>query len=138
MAAYSALGKLLAAPCFVQTHFLSLNFARIPGNEARLAQNWLERRVVVDQSSRYAVSHGTRLARFPAAVDIDQDIERIQMIGQYQRLAYNHPTGLARKKLIDRLVIDNDFAFTGLNEDSRNRTFATARSIVVLDCHEIP
>jgi hypothetical protein len=138
IAVCSALGELLAAPSLVQTHLLSFNFPRVPGNEARLAQNRLERRVVINQGSRYAVSHGTCLSRFPTTIDIDQNVERIQMIGQYQRLAYNHTTGLARKKFINRLVIDNDLAFAGLDEDSRYRTFATARPIVVLDCHEIP
>lgn len=58
----SALGKLLAAPCLVKAHFLALDFPRVPGNQSCLAQNRLERRIVIDQCTRDAVPDGARLA----------------------------------------------------------------------------
>jgi len=64
------------------------------------------------------VSHSTRLARFSASIDIDQDIERIQMIGQYQRLAHDHATVSREKNSSTGLSLTTIFAFTGLNEDS--------------------
>ena len=85
------------------------------------------------------MSHGTSLAGFPATIDVNQDIERIQMICKHQRLAYDNATGLKGKKLIDRLVVDDDLAFTGFDENARNGALAAAGSIVVLDCcHVIP
>src|SRR5579859_1843444 len=134
----SALGKLLAAASLVQTYFLALDFSRIPGYQTRFAQNRFERGIVIDQCSRYAMPHRARLPRLSTTIDVDQDVERIQVIGQYQRLAHDHAARLAGEELVDRFVIDRDFALAGPQEDPRHRALAAACSIVLLDCHEIP
>lgn len=143
MAAFSwfvtlALGKLLTAPRLMKTNFLALYLSCIPGNQPRLAEYRLERCIVIDQCSRDAMSDRTGLTRLPTTINVNQNVKGIKVIGQYQRLTYDHATGLARKKIIDRLVIDDYLPFTGLDENTRNRALAAAGAIVVLDCHVIP
>jgi hypothetical protein len=129
-----AFGELLAAPRLVKTHFLAFDFSCIPRNQPCLAEDRFERRIVIDQCARNTMPDSTSLTRLTAAIDVDKDVKRIQMIGQHQRLAYYHATGLTGKKFIDRLVIDDDLAFSRLDEDTGNRALAAAGSIVVLDC----
>ena len=55
----------------MQTDLLALDLACIACHEPRPAQFGLQRRVIVDQCARDAVSHRTRLTGFAPAVDID-------------------------------------------------------------------
>jgi len=67
-----ALGKLLAAPRLVKTHFLAFDFSRIPCDQPGLAEDRFQRRIVIDQCSGDAMSDRTSLARFSTAIDVDR------------------------------------------------------------------
>jgi hypothetical protein len=56
------------------------------------------------------VTHGTGLAGLATALDIHQDVEGGQVLGQFQRLAHDHAAGFTGEELIDRLVIDDELA----------------------------
>jgi len=57
-----AFAELLAATCAMQTNFFALDFPGIAGHKAGLAELWLERGVVVDQSAGDAMTHCAGLA----------------------------------------------------------------------------
>ena len=57
------------------------------------------------------------------------------MIGQFKRLAHDHAPGLARKKFIDRLAVDDDDALACLHEDPRHRRLATPGSVILVVNH---
>src|SRR5712691_2120759 len=63
----SSLGVLLAPPRFVQADLLSLDLARVAGDQSGLAQKRLERRIELYERARQAVAHGARLPEFPPA-----------------------------------------------------------------------
>src|SRR5437870_2356793 len=65
---------LLAPPRLVQAHLLSLHFARVARDQARRAEGALQPRIILDQCTRDAVTHGSGLAALAAAVDVDQDV----------------------------------------------------------------
>src|SRR6185436_6113113 len=96
----STLGELLAAACLMHAHLFPLDFPRIPGNQPRLAEHRFECRVVIDQRSRDAMSNGTGLARFATTIDIDENVESAQVIGQHQRLAHYHSAGLTGEEFV--------------------------------------
>src|SRR4051812_45705702 len=128
----SAFGELFAAPRLVQADFLALDFARIPRYEARFFENRLKRCVILDQRPRDAVTDSARLPRLAAAIDVDHDIERIELVREDQRLAHDHAARFARKKHVDGFLVHDDVAFTRLDENTRDRAFPAAGAIVVL------
>jgi hypothetical protein len=60
----SAFGVLLALPRLVQADLLSLDLARVAGDESCLAEQRLESRVILDQGARKAVADRARLPEF--------------------------------------------------------------------------
>src|SRR5690606_26159375 len=71
------LGELRGAACLVQADLLALDFARIAGHEARLAQLDLQRLVVLDQRAGDAQADRTGLAGGAAAGGGDEDVEAL-------------------------------------------------------------
>src|SRR5438552_18470323 len=81
---------LLAPPGLVQSHFLSLDFSRIAGHQARGAERRFQCCIVLDQGARNAVTHGTRLAAFAPAIDVHEDVEAGEILRQLEWLADHH------------------------------------------------
>src|SRR5690606_21105874 len=131
----SALRELLAASRLVEADLLALDLARIPRDQPCLRQHRLESVVEIDQRAGDAVANRACLARLPATVHVDLDVEGRAVVGQRQRLANDHATGFAREVLVDRLAVDDDTAVAALQEDSRHRRLAPAGAVVVLTNH---
>src|SRR6478609_2062888 len=110
---------LLAPPRFVQSHFLSLDFSRISGHQARRAERALKPSIILDQRTRYAVAHSAGLAALAAAVDVHENVECSEIFRQLEWLAHHHAAGLAREKLVDRLAVHDEAALAGLDEHAR-------------------
>src|SRR5690606_39789307 len=106
----SALRELLATSRLVEADLLALDLARVARDEARARQRRLERRVVVDQCTGDAVAHRARLAGLAAAGDVDHDVEAADVVGELERLAHDHATGLAREVVVERLAVDYELA----------------------------
>src|SRR6185503_13854662 len=133
----SAFRVLLAPPCLVQSHLLSLHLARIARHEAGCAQRALQPRIILDQGARDAVAHRAGLAALAAAVHVHQDVERRKVLGQVERLAHHHAAGLAAEEFVDRLAVDDEGALAGLEKDARDRALAPSRAVVVVADHQI-
>src|SRR5260221_6769706 len=80
---------LLAPPRLVQSHFLSLDFSRVAGHQARGAERRFQCCIILDQGSRDAVAHRASLAAFAAAIDDHHDVESSDAFRQLERLAYD-------------------------------------------------
>src|SRR6185369_10678325 len=130
-----ALGELLAASRLVEADLLALDLARVARDEPGLRQRRLERGIVLDQRAGDAVAHRAGLARLAAAEDVDLDVERLRVVGELERLAHDHAARLAREEHIDGLVVHDDIALARLDEDTRHRVLAAARTIVVFADH---
>src|SRR5262245_46000866 len=72
-----ALRELRSAAGLVQTDLLTLDFARVAGHEAGLAQLGLQGFVVLDQRAGDAQADRTGLAGDAAAGDGDDDVELV-------------------------------------------------------------
>src|SRR3954469_8683937 len=132
-----ALGELLPASRLVQADLLALDLARVARDEARLRQRGLERGVVLDQRARDAVAHRAGLAGLAAAEHVHLDVERLGVVGELERLAYDHAAGLAGEEDVHGLVVDDDLALARLDEDAGHSVLATARAVVVFADHAL-
>src|SRR5690606_39712258 len=121
-----ALAELLATTRLVETDFLAFDFAGIASDEAGLLQGGLQGLVVVDERTGDAVADCAGLAAFTTAVNVDVEIERFKVVGQFQRLAYDHAAGFASEVFVDGLAVDDDLARAFLQEHAGHRRFATA------------
>src|SRR5437588_8860762 len=101
---------LLAPPCLVQSHFLSLHFSRVASHEPRRAERAFKSRIILDQGARNAMTHGPRLPALAAAVHVDDDVEPRETLRHLERLAHDHAAGLAREKLVHRLAVHDEVA----------------------------
>src|SRR5690606_40197417 len=81
----SALRELLATSGLVETDLLALDLARIARDQPGAGQRRLERRVVVDQRARHAVTHRAGLARLATAGAVDLDVETLPVVGELER-----------------------------------------------------
>src|SRR5690606_18142200 len=106
----SALAELLAATCLVETNLLAFHFTCVTGDEAGLLQCGLERFVVVDECAGDAVAHCTCLTAFAATVNVDMKIKRLEVVGQFERLAHDHAASFTSKVFIHGLAVDHDLA----------------------------
>src|SRR6202000_326068 len=102
------LRELLPATCLVETDLLTFDFTRIARNKAGARQLRLQRRGVVHQGTRDAVTNRACLTRFATAGHIDLDVERGGVARQFERLAHDHQRRFAREIISDRLAIDDD------------------------------
>src|SRR5947199_4635421 len=127
----SAFRVLLAPPCLVQSDFLSLHFSRIAGHETGGAERAFQSRIILDQRPGDAVAHGAGLAALAAATHVHHDVEARRALGELERLAHHHASGLAAEELVHRLAVHDELAFAGLEEHSRNRALAPSGSVVI-------
>src|SRR5438874_2181019 len=120
-ATFSTFRVLLAPPCLVQAHLLSLHLARVARHQPGRAQRSLEPCIILDQRTRDAMAHRAGLAALAAAIDVHHDVEARRALGELERLAHHHAAGLAAEELVDRLAVDRELASAGLEEDARDR-----------------
>ena len=80
----------------------------------------------------------TSLPGFTATGHIDLDVEPLQLLDQFERLANNHATRFTGEKLIDRLAIDDDSARTTLHEYASNCALAPTRTVKITFSHNDP
>src|SRR5688500_13051774 len=78
-----------------QVALRGLDFARVAGHEAGLAQLGLQRFVVLDQRAGDAQTDRAGLAGGAAARCGDDHVELVGVLGQLERLAHDHARGLA-------------------------------------------
>src|SRR5512146_574152 len=130
------LGELLPATRLAQADLLTLDFACIASDQTGLAQCRLQVGIVVDQCAGDTVTHGTGLTGFTATGHVHHDVELAQRVGQLQRLTHDHAAGLAGEEHIHRLVVDDDFALTGLDEHTSHCALAAACSVVISYAHD--
>jgi len=130
-----ALGELLTATRLVQADFLALDFARVARHQPGLGEHGLERGVIVDQRAGDAMAHCTGLTRFAPTCNVDLDVERLEVIGQFQRLANDHAAGFTREEIVDGLAVNNDCALAGLHENPRHRSLAAPGTVILVVDH---
>src|SRR5229473_5567961 len=104
----------------MQADFLSLDFARIAGNQTGLAQKRLERGVVLDQGTRQAVAHGPRLSELSSSRYVHHDVELAQLVGQHERLTHDHLPGFTREVFVRRAIVHDEITLAWLDEHARH------------------
>src|SRR6266705_4872184 len=121
----------------MQADFLSLDLARIAGNQTGLAQKRLERRVVLDQCTRQAVAHGPGLSELSSSRYVHHDVELGQLVGQHQGLTHDHLPGFTREVFVRRTVVHDEITLAGLDEHTRYGTLTSTGSVIVLPDHAL-
>src|SRR5690606_11145459 len=133
----SALRELRGAARLVQTDLLALDLAGVTGHEAGLAQLALQGLVVLHQRAGDAQADGAGLAGGAAAVGRHEDVEALGVLRELERLAHDHPRGLAAEELVERTRVDGDGAGTAAQEHAGGGGFATAGAVILGDCHDL-
>jgi hypothetical protein len=96
-----AFGVLGRASGLSQANFLTLDFASVPRNKARLTQSWAQTFIVAHKRARQTVTYRTGLACRATTRDPDRDIEFAFQLRQFQRLPDYHSRGFAAKKQVE-------------------------------------
>ena len=81
------------------------------------------------------MAHCAGLAGLTAAVDVDHDVKRLDVVRQKQRLAANHDRGLTAEEHLDVLVVHRDLAGAFFDKHAGDAGFATAGAIVPFTNH---
>src|SRR5687767_2012736 len=81
---------LLAPPCLVESDLLSLDLARVARNQPCGAECRLECRIILDEGARDAVANRPCLAALAPAEYVHPDVEGRGILGELERLAYDH------------------------------------------------
>ena len=113
------LRELYSAASFAQPDFLALNFTRIAGHKAFLAQGFTKCLVVCHQGTGNAKAYRAGLAARAATGNAHVDIECIDHIDGLQRLAHHHARGFATEVIFDAFVVDGNRTATRLEINAR-------------------
>src|SRR5262245_5764252 len=76
------------------------------------------------------MSNRARLTCNAATGDGDADVELARHLQHFERLAHDHAAGLAAEELIERPVIDDDLAVTGLQVNTRGGGLSAAGAVL--------
>ena len=95
-----------------------------------------QRRLVVRQRLRNAVTHRAGLSGGATTGDVHQHIEFRAGVGQLQRLADNHPQRFVFEIVVNLFVIDLEIACSRPQVNSRGRTFPAACSVILNISHD--
>src|SRR5215475_779456 len=133
----SSLRELRGAPRLVEADFLSLDFSRVASHQPGLREHRLQRRIVFDQRAREPMPDRAGLPGLAAPVDVYLDVEGREVVGQHERLPDDHAARLAPEELVDRLVVDDEAALPGPDEDARDGALAPAGAVMILADHQL-
>ena len=103
-------------------------FASIASQESELLQFAAQFGIELDQGAGNAEASRAGLSTNPAAIGQDQNVETLCRFGSEQGLTHVGERRLADKLVFERPVVHRDLAFTGTQEHTRRRCFATTRS----------
>jgi hypothetical protein len=126
-----SLGELEASASALLSVFLTFLATRVACDKAGFLQAWAKIWIEFNQGSRNTVTHSASLTRYAAAINIDQDVELIDRIGQLQGLTNNHSVGFTFEVIFNAALINGDLAGAGSEENPRGRGFATTRSVIL-------
>ena len=91
--------------------FFPLDLAGVAGQHAGFFQ-WATQFFLghLEQRAGNPVADGTGLAADPAALHVDDDVEAVARLGQFERLPDNEALCLIGEEFLDRLFVDRDKA----------------------------
>src|SRR5215213_6359131 len=121
-----ALRELEAAAGLLPAVLLTLDDARIAGQEAFLLERAAKVRLVVGQRLGEAVTDRAGLAGETATVNVDGDVVLAFALSDLERLRQDHAEHGAGEVHLDRAAIDDDLAGAGLDPDAGNRVLTLA------------
>ena len=110
---------------------LTLFRSRVARNKTGLLQTSAKIGIKLDKRARQSVTNCACLTCWPAAVNVDQYVELADRICQMKRLAYDHAMHFVLKVIFKFALINNNLSGAGLDEDSRGRALATARTVIL-------
>ena len=110
------------------TVFFTLFGARVARQETCVFEGRTQIGIVVDEGAGDGMKHRAGLTRFPAAADIDFDVEVFGEIDEFQRLTQNHAKRCAIEIIFNTLFVDGNGALAGTEINARYGAFATACS----------
>jgi len=105
-----ALTELRCAASFMQANFLALYLACVAGNITRFAQWLTQFTIVFHQGAGQAQADCASLSGDAAAFNGYLDVPLVGHFDLLQGLTYHHARGFATEELVQRTVIDDDFA----------------------------
>src|SRR5664279_4588350 len=124
-----ALRILRTAASLATADLLTLHFARIAGQKARLPQ-WLAQGFIMPhQRAGNAVTDGAGLAGDAATGNHCGDVETCRHLHQLERLTHDHAAGFAAEKLVQRTGIDGDLAAAGAHVHTGRGRLAAAGAV---------
>src|ERR1700730_12983586 len=113
--------------------FLAFDLARVPREHPALAQCRTQRFGRHHQRARDAVAHRIGLRRYAAASDTRDDVVLALGLGDFEGFEYAHPRRVAREIVLERTLVDLNFASARQHADACDRGFApTGRADDVL------
>src|SRR5215213_5921564 len=124
-----ALRELEAAAGLLLAVLLTLDDARIAGQEAFLLERAAKIRLVVGQRLGEAVTDCAGLAGETATVNVDGDVVLAFALGDLERLSEDHAQHGTGEVDLGRTTVDHDLAGAGLDPHAGNRVLALAGGI---------
>jgi hypothetical protein len=131
-------GVLEALTGFFTAVFLALFRALIACEETAAFEDFPQIGVRFEQGAGYAVPDGARLAGSSATPDIDVDVEPVEGVGDFERLADDHPGYFPGEIILDLLGVDDNDACAWFHSNlGAGFLAATCRGVYWLSFHAI-
>src|SRR5450631_4533316 len=132
------LGELEACAGAFAAVFLAFLDAGVAGNEAGFLECTAQFSIGHEQRLGYTVTDSAGLTGVPSTLNRNKDIEFADILGKFERLAYDHFGCFTAKIVFQRFIVDGNCAGTRLEPYSGYRTFALACSVKANCCHIVP
>ena len=124
----SSLGELRCATGGFEAVLLTLFHSRITCQEACFFQNRTNFVAGLKQCTGQTVTDGTCLTGHAAACNGADDIEFTESIGQCKGLTNDEFQSIKSEIVVNVSAVDGDFTGAGINSDSGDRMFSSARA----------
>src|SRR5687768_12158581 len=117
--------------CALLSVLLTFFLTRVTRDQAGLLQGRAKVGVEFHQRTRDPVTNGSRLARRTTAINIHENVELADRVGQAKRLTDDHPKSFVREVRIERTAINNDVAAARTQVNTCCRGFSATRAVIL-------
>src|SRR5690606_15321835 len=118
------LGVLWTLARFAQTDLLTLHFTGVASYEAGFTQSRTQVFVILHQGTGQTMANGTGLTEAATTTHSHFNVELVNQINVFQRLANHHARYLTTKVLVQRAIVHGDHTGTSSNKYASGRGLA--------------